>query len=717
MLGAVRRSGSRYLGIALRTAQELFGATTSLGSRPESAAPSPHDALTRLDPSLAMEESEIERLREQLLAAESRLRPFLESSLIGVIVGNLHGTVTEANDAFLWMVGYTRQELAARQLNWIDLTPPEHRHLDARALGRLQRRRSQPPYEKEYLRKDGSRIPVIVIGIGLLGDSADQFIAFALPLIERQSSQEALRVSESRLSGIIASVAEAIVTIDEGRRIVVFNPAAERLFRCSAAEAIGQPLDRFIPERFHRAHAEHIRFSSGTESTGPSVGTLGTLVWQRSDGEEFSIEVSISHVEVTGQTLHTIVLRDVTERERAEAERARLLTREQQARAEAEAANRTKDEFLATVSHELRTPLSAMITWARLLRAGRLDAATTARALETIERNTKVLAQLIDDLLDVSRIISGKLRLEVDTVELASVVAAALEAVRPAAEAKTLVVDCALDPMVGPVAGDPGRLQQVVWNLLANAIKFTPRGGRVRVALDGDGSLARIVVSDTGKGVSPDFLPYIFDRFRQADSTTTRRHGGLGLGLAIVRHLVELHGGTVGVESAGDGCGATFTVCLPIAAVRHGDHGRPRFPAEQAPERLPVLEGLCVLVVDDQADARESVTAVLEERGAHVVVVASAAEALEAIERYRPQVLVSDIGMPGEDGYELIRKVRALRPEEGGRIPAAALTAYARIEDRAQALQAGYQIHVPKPVDPAALIAVVARLAEATRAA
>ena len=448
MLGAARKSGSRYLGIALRAAQELFGGTTSLGGAPESSAALPNDALARLDPSLALEESEVERLREQLQAADSRLRPFLESSLIGVMVGDLHGTVTEANDAFLWMVGYTRQELAARQLSWIALTPPEHHYLDARALARLQRRRTHPPYEKEYVRKDGSRIPVLVIGIGLLGESGDQFIAFALPLIERKSSQEALRASESRLAGIIASVAEAIVTIDEGRRIVVFNPAAERIFRCSAAEALGQSLDRFIPERFHRAHAEHIGFSSGTESTSPSVGTLGTLVWRRSDGEEFSIEVSISHVEAGGQKLHTIVLRDVTERQRAEAERARLLAREQQARAEAEAANRTKDEFLATVSHELRTPLSAMITWARLLRAGRLDAATTARALETIERNTKVLAQLIDDLLDVSRIISGKLRLEVDSVELASVVAAALEAVRPAAEAKTLVVDCALDPAI-----------------------------------------------------------------------------------------------------------------------------------------------------------------------------------------------------------------------------------------------------------------------------
>jgi PAS domain S-box-containing protein len=401
-------------------------------------------------------------------------------------------------------------------------------------------------------------------------------------------------------------------------------------------------------------------------------------------------------------------------------EKASGYGRERAARAEAEAANQAKDEFLATLSHELRTPLSAMLGWVRLLRSGKLDATTSARALETIERNTFLQSQLIEDLLDVSRIITGKLRLELRPVDIATVIEGATEALRPSAAAKSVRLDTSAASGRAFVDGDPSRLQQVIWNLLSNAIKFTPEGGRVRIALDTSGKQARITVSDTGAGISPEFLPHIFDRFRQADSGVTRGHGGLGLGLAIVRHLVELHRGTVQAGSDGPGCGATFTVTLPLAEVPAADlrmQGRTRRATlhRTAFDCPPILDGLKILVVDDEPDARELVTAILEECQAEVTAVASASEALEMLHRTKPDVLVSDIGMAGEDGYELIRKVREVGNDLERQLPAVALTAYASSEDRDRALAAGYQMYVAKPVDPAALVDVVAALAGRAR--
>jgi PAS domain S-box-containing protein len=385
---------------------------------------------------------------------------------------------------------------------------------------------------------------------------------------------------------------------------------------------------------------------------------------------------------------------------------------------EAERANRLKDEFLATVSHELRTPLTAIIGWSTLLRNNNLDAANAAIAIETIGRNARAQSQLIEDLMDVSRIITGKLRLDVQTVELESVIEAAIDSLRPAAEARGIRLLSVLDPHAGPVSGDPTRLQQVAWNLLSNAIKFTPKGGRVEVRLERIDSHVEFVVSDTGAGIEPEFLPYVFDRFRQADGTTTRAHGGLGLGLAIVRHLVELHGGSVQVDSRGKGQGATFTVILPLRIIKRelGSEER-RHPAAEigaTTECPPELDGLRVLIVDDEPDARHLLKTILEQCGAEVTVMASVQEAIEEIERSRPDVLVSDVGMPEEDGYTLMRKVRALDVEHGGQIPAAALTAYAGAEDRKRALLAGFQVHIPKPVDPAELVAAVASLAGRT---
>jgi PAS domain S-box-containing protein len=384
---------------------------------------------------------------------------------------------------------------------------------------------------------------------------------------------------------------------------------------------------------------------------------------------------------------------------------------------ESEEASRLKDDFLATVSHELRTPLNAILGWSRMLRTNRFDEETAAQALETIERNAKSQAQLIEDLLDVSRIITGKLRLDIRPVEPVSVINAAIDAVRPAAEAKNVRIKTALDPWAGIVSGDADRLQQVLWNLLSNAIKFTPEDGTVQVRLERANSHIEIIVSDTGEGIEPEFLPFVFDRFRQADSTLTRAHGGLGLGLAIVRHLVEMHGGTVRADSAGENLGATFTVKLPLRAI-HQQGQEPSLPepveasfiADVAFKCPPELNGVRVLVVDDEEDARLLLIAVLEQCNALVRSSSSVAEALAEIEEWMPDVLVSDIEMPGEDGYELIRKVRELEAERGGRIPAVALTAHARTEDRMRALSSGYQMHVPKPVEPAELAVVIASL-------
>jgi signal transduction histidine kinase len=428
------------------------------------------------------------------------------------------------------------------------------------------------------------------------------------------------------------------------------------------------------------------------------------------DDLEVLVERRTAELSVANQELK----REIRVREWAEQERARLLVLEQAARQQAEEANRTKDEFLATLSHELRTPLNAILGWVQVLRAGKLDAAAATRALETIERNARAQAQLIADLLDVSRIITGKLRLDFKPVELRRIIDSTLESVRPAADAKGILLDISVSPLASPVLGDTDRLQQVIWNLLSNAIKFTSRGGRVEVRLHEAGGNAVIRVSDTGIGIRPDFLPYVFDRFRQAEGSITRTHGGLGLGLSIVRHLIELHGGTVEVESEGEGLGAAFTVRLPLRAELSEDSPLDRTGVGLAPSVFntpDLLAGLRVLVVEDETDTRDLLVVSLQQCGAEVAAFGSVPEALAWFDQTVPDVIVSDIGVPIEDGYSLIRKIRARAPGLGGNVPAAALTAYARAEDRLRALEAGYQTHLAKPVDPAELIATVARLA------
>jgi PAS domain S-box-containing protein len=510
----------------------------------------------------------------------------------------------------------------------------------------------------------------------------------------RQRAEEALRESTQGRINVLESITDGFVALDRQWRFTYLNRQAARLLRGLhrvPEDLLGRNIWEEFPnqensifyQQYHRAMADQAPLKF--ESFFPTVKK-----W-------FAV-----HVYPSGDGL-AIYFDDISERRQAEEQRAKILAHAEAARAEAEAANRAKDEFLATLSHELRTPLSAILAWTSLLRIGKLDAATSSRALETIERNTKLQAQLIEDLLDVSRIITGKLRLQPRPVQLAASVEGALDAVRPTAEAKGVALGCTTED-VGAVSGDPDRLQQVLWNLLSNAVKFTPAGGRVDVHLRQVGPSVEITVSDTGEGISPEFLPYVFDRFRQVDSTAGRAHGGLGLGLAIARHLVELHGGSIRAHSAGVGHGATFTVRLPMmAAPARSPSGATQLGTALAGTRsngAPALEGTRVLVVDDEADARGYLTVALEQCGAEVVTAASAHEALESLQRQRPDVLVSDIGMPGEDGFALIAKVRALDAANGGRLPAVALTAYARTEDRGRVLKAGYDLHLPKPIDP-----------------
>ncbi|MEG4091641.1 ATP-binding protein [Microcoleus sp. Pol12B4] len=429
------------------------------------------------------------------------------------------------------------------------------------------------------------------------------------------------------------------------------------------------------------------------------------------------LEESRSRIQAINVELEQRVQERTAQLEASNHTKDELLMREQIIRADAEAANRAKDQFLSILSHELRTPLNAILGWSTMLRQKNLSEDKVARALETIERNAKSQAQLIEDILDVSRIITGKLRLRVRPVNLLPVIESAIESVQLAAEAKSIRLQSVLDSEAGPLLGDADRLQQVVWNLLSNALKFTPKDGRVQIRLQRVNSHVEITVSDTGAGISSDFLPFVFDRFSQHDSTTTRSYGGLGLGLAIVRQLVELHGGTVTVVSPGIGQGTTFTVKLPVMII----HLPPSAPeplnslveANGRFQTSPTLEGLQILVVEDEADALELLSTILGKYGADVIAVASVKEALTIIETATdrsPDVLVSDIGMPDEDGYSLIRKLRQLEAQRGGRLPAIALTAYARNDDRQQALLAGFQMHLTKPVDAAELVAVVASL-------
>ena len=530
----------------------------------------------------------------------------------------------------------------------------------------------------------------------------------------RHTAEVALRQAEDTrlvLAAIVESSDDAIIGETLDGVITSWNQAAELILGYTAAEIVGKPISALMPPD----HSEDMVRILERIRRGERVGHFETQRLTK-DGRVIDVSLSISPIRDADGTVigASKVARDITDRKRAEAERERLLAAAEAARAEAESANRMKDDFLATLSHELRTPLNAIVGWAKILRSGRVDAEDIEEGLSAIDRNSQAQTQIIEDLLDISRIISGNLRLDVQLLSLTDVIEAALAAVLPAANAKEIRIHKVLDSLAGPVSGDAARLQQVVWNLLANAVKFTPKGGRVQVLLERVNSHVEISVIDTGIGIQPEFLPHVFDRFRQADASTTRRHAGLGLGLAIVKQLVEMHGGSIRAKSPGEGQGATFTLMLPITVV-HPERPEPQKArpkeSDATEDACPdgALAGLRVLVVDDEPDARQLLRRVLADCQAQVAVASSSAEALAVIGPFRPDVIVCDIGMPEQDGYDLIHRVRANPATKD--IPAAALTAFARPEDRKRSLLAGFQTHVAKPVDPAELKAVVASLA------
>jgi PAS domain S-box-containing protein len=537
----------------------------------------------------------------------------------------------------------------------------------------------------------------------------------AADYLERKRAEEVLRANEAQLQTLFDETPLGAYLVDDQFRIRAVNPTARPVFG-SIPDLIGSDFDEVMHRLWHKDYADEIvQLFRNTLETGEPYFTPERIEERRDLGVTEYYEWQINRIPLSeGGYGAVCYFRDISAQVAARTEREKLLAAERIAREEADAASRAKDEFLATVSHELRSPLNAMLGWSRLLSSGKLPEETAARGLRAIEQNAKAQAQLIEDLLDVSRIISGKFRLSHEPIRLAPVIEAAVDSVRPAAESKGIKLLLTLDPDAGPVLGDAGRLQQVVWNLLSNAVKFTGKGGRVQVALLRVNSRIEIVVSDTGQGISPGFLPHVFNRFSQADGSNTRAHSGLGLGLAIVRHITELHGGTVTADSDGSGKGATFTVKLPLMVMhsKNGDEERvhPGVSRDVGLHLRQTLQGIRVLVVDDDADTLLLLSTVLTESGAYVKTASSAEEAFAEVQVWRPNLIVSDIGMPGENGYEFMMRVKAWGRQTGSWIPAVALTAYSRVEDRMKTLAAGFQMHLPKPVEPAELVAVIESL-------
>lgn len=656
-----------------------------------------------------------------LRESEARFRSVVESNMIGIFFWDAGGYITDGNEMAVKMLGYSREELQSRQVKWQDIIPPEFREIDAEMQAQLLSRGICSPLEKTYIHKNGTQVPIL-IGSALLPGYSDRGVAYFIDITNLKQAEAALRQSEA-ISRIRAEELETLMELvpvgiwfahDPNCHQVTANRAAYELMRAEPGTgATATPADADYPFKFKlQRHGQDVppedlslqrAGRTGQETAEEIELVFEDGVVRHIYGRAIPLRNEIGNVRgVIGAYV------DISDRKQVEAEREQLLVRERAARAAAERANRIKDEFLAIVSHELRSPLNPILGWSTLLLRNKLDQAQTNQALSTIARNARLQAELIEDLLDVSRILRGKLSLNVSPVDLKSTIQAALETVRLSAEAKSIQIQLSLESNVGLISGDSSRLQQVVWNLLSNAIKFTPPGGQVDIRLERLGTAAQITVCDTGKGIHPDFLPHVFDYFRQEDAATTRKFGGLGLGLAIVHHLVELHGGTVQVESPGEEMGTTFTVTLPMMT-----DSAQLSPESQPSESALDLTGIRVLVVDDDNDTREVVAFFLEQAGASVVCSASAAEALVALNRSQPDVLLSDIGMPEVDGYMLLRQVRALPPEQGGRIPAIALTAYAGEIDFQQAMMAGFQRHIAKPIEPQILIQAISQLVSA----
>jgi PAS domain S-box-containing protein len=632
-------------------------------------------------------------------------RATVEMALDAFVSVDEQGSIVDWNVAAERLLGWTRAQILGKPLQ-DTLFPLRFRSAGSAGwqayLGGGIEPAQNRRLEMAALTRDGREIPVEVTVWREDGDAPPRYNAFVRALGPPSDAQ----LLRNLLASVVESSDDAIITKTLDGIITSWNASAARILGYAEHEAIGRPVTMLIPpERLNEETAilENLR-------AGRRIEHYET-VRVRKDGRRIDVSLTISPVrDASGRlTGASKILRDVTARKA-------LMDRERAAREQAERFNASKDEFLATLSHELRTPLNAILGWSQMLRRGDVPAAEVAKGMEVIERNVRLQTQLVDDLLDMSRIVSGQMRLDVQTIMPLPFVQNAVESLRPLAESKGLRLDMLLDPAAGPVSGDPNRLQQVVWNLVANAIKFTPQGGRIQVVLERVNSHIEINVVDTGIGISPELLPRVFDRFIQADSSPTRRHAGLGLGLAIVRHIVGMHGGQVNAKSSGLGQGSTFRVQLPVVVVHRlgteAERRHPRSGADTTGETaLTNLGGLRVLVVDDETDARELMRRVLEKHGATVTLARSASEALELFAAQKPDVMVSDIGMPDMDGYELMRNLRARGADGEARIPAIALTAFARSEDRTRAMRVGYLAHVAKPVDSAELIATVASIA------
>ncbi|HUP96442.1 MAG TPA: ATP-binding protein [Usitatibacter sp.] len=720
-------------------------------------------------------EKELLQAKEALRDSEERLRATFEQAAVGICVAGLDGKYVQMNRKFCEILGYSEQQL--RGMTFADINHPEdvqptRRLIDDLVAGRI----AHYALEKRYLRGDAStiwgRATVTLLRdeqgeparfIGVIEDisprkAAENALADETRMLEVLNRTGMTLASSLELQELLQAVTDSATELSGARFGAFFYNTVDeqgeafQLYTLSGApraafEKFGHPratpifAPTFRGEGVLRIHdvLNDPRYGKWGPHHGMPPGHLAVRSYLsvpvRSRSGEVIGGLFFGHPEVgvfterserlvagvaaqAGVAIDNARLYEAS-RKSAE-ERKLLLESERHARAAAERASRMKDEFLATLSHELRTPLSAILGWAHLLRSRESPGAEELRkGLETIERNARMQTQLIEDLLDMSRITSGKVRLDIQPVMPATFIEAALETVRPAAEVRGVRLQSLLDSEAGPVSGDPGRLQQVVWNLVSNAIKFTPKGGRVQVLLERINSHIEICVADTGVGIEPEFVEHVFGRFRQADASSTRQFGGLGLGLAIVKQLVELHGGTVRARSEGKDKGSTFVVHLPLLVAKPAgtpvSREHPRTAREVATDFSPVdLAGVRVLVVDDQPDARDLVARILGECHAQVSTAANATEALALVERERPAVIVSDIGMPDVDGYELLRRIRALGAARGGSVPAIALTAFARSEDRTRALHRGFQVHVAKPVEPAELIATVASVAGRT---
>jgi PAS domain S-box-containing protein len=642
----------------------------------------------------------------------NRLAAIVASSDDAIISKTLEGVIVTWNEGARRIFGYEAEEVVGKPVTI--LIPPDRLDEEPTILARLREGERVDHFETLRVRKDGTPVH-ISLTISPIRNADGEIIGaskIARDITQQKRAEDALRVSNERFRQMADSAPVLIWIADVDKSRIWFNRGWLEFSGRSLEQEQGYGWTQNVHED-DLAQCLQV-YAEGFDSRKPFRAEYRI---RRADGQpRWLIEQAAPLFEGADGHFSGYIgsCVDFTESKKIQADREQTLAAERAAREEAERVGRLKDEFLATVSHELRTPLNAILGWATLLRRLQPGNEDHARGLETIERNARVQGQIIADLLDMSRIISGKVQLDVQAIDLNDVINAALDAVRLSIEAKKLRLRLTLDARAGRVRGDPGRLQQVFWNLLTNAVKFTPSGGRIDIVMERVNSHVEVLVEDSGVGIKPEFLSFVFDRFRQADSSTTRRHGGLGLGLSIVKHLVELHGGSVRVKSGGEGRGATFVVALPISVIHSEESGRLERPDFSAVDvstiELPSLAGVRALVVDDQPDARILICRLIEEHGGACIVSESAADALKALGREDVNILISDIGMPDCDGYELIRKIRSLQDARVRNVPAIALTAYARSDDRQRALLAGFQMHVSKPVEPRELVAGIASL-------